>query len=79
MNCLTFQPIPGGPFTGKVRQHDRAGIFDAKNPANPFKDWYFVYIPTAPEDIHWGASDVDYVDFLDLLPTDSRTIRHRGS
>ena len=54
------------------------GIFDAKNPDNPFKDWYFVYIPYCTGDIHWGASDVDYVDFLDFLPTDSWTIRHRG-
>ncbi len=79
MNCLyvpTYsQEVPS------LAQFDNTtgkGIFDAKNPANPFKDWYFVYIPYCTGDIHWGASDIDYVDFLDMLPTDSWTIRHRG-
>jgi hypothetical protein len=55
------------------------GIFDTANPKNPFKKWYFVYIPYCTGDIHWGASDTEYPDTLDQIPAqDSWTIQHRG-
>lgn len=55
------------------------GIFDTENPKNPFKNWYFVYIPYCTGDVHWGAADHDYPDCLDAIPgVDSWTIRHRG-
>ena len=55
------------------------GIFDTIHPANPFKDWYFVYIPYCTGDIHWGASDTVYLDVWDQIPDlDSWTIKHRG-
>jgi len=55
------------------------GIFDTANPANPFKDWYFVYIPYCTGDIHWGASDTEYPDVWDQIPSvDAWTIKHRG-
>jgi len=55
------------------------GIFDTANPTNPFKKWYFVYIPYCTGDIHWGASDTEYPDTMDLIPgLDSLTIQHRG-
>ena len=55
------------------------GIFDTENPDNPFKDWYFVYIPYCTGDIHWGANDFAYPDYLDQIPgVDTWTIRHRG-
>lgn len=55
------------------------GIFDTANPANPFKNWYFVYIPYCTGDIHWGASDTVYPDVGDQIPyLDSWTIQHRG-
>jgi hypothetical protein len=55
------------------------GIFDTENKDNPFKDWYFVYIPYCTGDIHWGANDFAYPDYLNQIPgVDSWTIRHRG-
>ena len=30
------------------------GIFDTELFLNPFKDWYFVYIPYCTGDVHWG-------------------------
>lgn len=54
------------------------GIFDTANPKNPFKKWYFVYIPYCTGDVHWGASDTVYLDYLNQLLVDSWTIQHRG-
>jgi hypothetical protein len=56
-----------------------AGILDTANEDNPFKNWYFVYIPYCTGDVHWGAQDQVYLDYLDWIPgIDSWTIRHRG-
>jgi hypothetical protein len=80
MNCLYYhtynEEVP--PIEAFSDTEDR-GIFDTENPANPFKDWYFVFIPYCTGDIHWGAQDVDYPDYLDYIPGfDSWTIQHRG-
>jgi hypothetical protein len=56
------------------------GIFDTDNPDNPFKGWSFVFIPYCTGDIHWGAVDTEYVDYLGIYgpQNDSLTIKHRG-
>ncbi len=56
------------------------GIFDTDNPDNPFKDWYFVYIPYCTGDVHWGANDYGYPDNLAIYGPQFApvTIRHRG-
>ncbi len=55
------------------------GIFDTQNPANPFKNWSFVFIPYCTGDIHWGSNDYDYPDYLDMYPgMDFITLHHRG-
>jgi hypothetical protein len=36
------------------------GILDLENPDNPFKDWFFVFIPYCTADIHWGNSTHTY-------------------
>jgi len=36
------------------------GIFDLDNPDNPFKDWFFVFIPYCTADIHWGNNTHTY-------------------
>lgn len=51
------------------------GIFDLKNPANPFKDWNFVFIPYCTGDIHWGSTDKIYTGYHGDGPY---TIHHRG-
>jgi len=57
-----------------------SGIFDLANPANPVKDWSFVYIPYCTGDVHLGSATRDYANaghpVLPLPPT--FTIRHRG-
>jgi hypothetical protein len=55
------------------------GIFDTDNPLNPFKDWSFVYIPYCTGDIHWGANDKTYADYLGWYgAVGTVTIHHRG-
>ncbi len=74
MNCLYFPTYSREvPSLAKFDNTTGMGIFDAKNPDNPFKDWYFVYIPYCTGDIHWGANDFTYP-----YGTGSWTIRHRG-
>jgi hypothetical protein len=58
-----------------------AGIFDTTSPLsskNPFKDWYFVFIPYCTGDIHWGANDYQYPDIYGAYGGRPQTIRHRG-
>ena len=54
------------------------GIFDTELFLNPFKDWYFVYIPYCTGDVHWGAKDTVYPDTLGLYGGVGQEIRHRG-
>lgn len=51
-----------------------SGIFDFSNQANPFKDWYFLYVPYCTADLHWGSGDWDY----QFMPGQAVTIYHRG-
>lgn len=50
------------------------GIFDARNPDNPFANYTKVFVPYCSGDIHWGSKDKLYN--LGGLPW---LIRHRGS
>ena len=56
------------------------GIFDTDNPQNPFKNWFFVYLPYCTGDVHWGANDQPYIDYLGIFDDQFGTIdiRHRG-
>src|SRR5688572_22517499 len=36
------------------------GIYDRKNPENPFRDWTHVYVPYCTGDLHWGHNDQTY-------------------
>lgn len=78
-NCL-YAPTYSQEATSITRFADTSdrGIFDTADPHNPFKNWYFVYIPYCTGDVHWGANDQEYEDCLGLLPVDTWTIRHRG-
>jgi hypothetical protein len=80
MNCLYahtyYEEVPPIEMFANTKG---MGIFDTDNPRNPFKEWSFVYIPYCTGDIHWGANDQTYEDYLDLIPgVDSWTIQHRG-
>ncbi|MFZ5440183.1 MAG: pectin acetylesterase-family hydrolase [Myxococcota bacterium] len=55
------------------------GLFNLSNPANPVKDWTFVYIPYCTGDVHLGSKDVTYQNVIGnpFVPA-SYTIHHRG-
>ena len=36
------------------------GIYDHTDAANPFKDWYHVFVPYCTADIHWGDNVATY-------------------
>ena len=75
----TYNPQQQETLQGYFNDPDTMkGIFDTTNPRNPFKDWYFVYLPYCTGDLFWGASDhvYDYPDNSGFPP--SWTIQHRG-
>jgi hypothetical protein len=79
MNCLYahtyYEEVP--PI-GAFANTEGMGIFDTDNRANPFKNWYMVYIPYCTGDIHWGANDNEYPDYMGGYDGVPQTIRHRG-
>lgn len=81
VNCL-YYPTYTQEQSETIEMFDYTagmGIFDTANSANPFKNWYFVYIPYCTGDLHWGASDTEYLDVWDQIPVlDSWAIKHRG-
>jgi hypothetical protein len=55
----------GSPwFDDRVGSEDeparQAGMLALDDPANPFRDWSFVYIPSCTGDVHTGDARVDY-------------------
>jgi hypothetical protein len=52
---------------------DMHGIFDLDNPDNPFKDWFFVFIPYCTADIHWGDATHTYT-----IGGEETTVHHKG-
>ncbi len=50
------------------------GIYDRKNPENPFRDWTHVYVPYCTGDLHWGSNDKTYSS-----PIGPFVVHHRGA
>ena len=51
------------------------GIYDHTNAANPFEDWYHVFIPYCTADIHWGDNVATY-----MSPQGTAfTVNHKGA
>jgi len=50
------------------------GIYDRKNPENPFREWTHVYVPYCTGDLHWGNNDKTYAG-----PGGPFTVHHRGA
>ena len=79
MNCLYFHTYyEEVPPVELFADTEGAGIFDTDKDANPFKDWYMVYIPYCTGDIHWGANDMEYPDSLGAYGGEPQIIKHRG-
>ena len=49
------------------------GIFELDNPDNPFKDWFFVFIPYCTADVHWGDNTQTYT-----IGGEETTVYHKG-
>lgn len=55
------------------------GIFNTRHPANPVKDWSFVYIPYCSGDVHSGAADRSYYNVgHPVIPLPSSFPIHHG-
>lgn len=55
------------------------GIFNARHPANPVRDWSFVYIPYCTGDVHNGSADRSYYNAgHPVLPLPSSFPIHHG-
>ena len=57
--------VEGSPwFDDRVGAEDepagQTGMLALDDPANPFRDWSFVYIPSCTGDVHTGDARVDY-------------------
>jgi len=70
--------VPAIPPTANPAAY--SGIFDQANPANPVKDWSFVYIPYCTGDIHVGSSTQTYFNVGNPVFPLPQTfdIQHRG-
>uniref|UniRef100_A0A7J2THB0 VtpJ-therm n=1 Tax=Archaeoglobus fulgidus TaxID=2234 RepID=A0A7J2THB0_ARCFL len=51
----------------------RGGIFDVKNPKNPFRNWTIIFVPYNTGDLHMGNRVVKYLE-----NGDSKVIYHVG-
>ena len=50
------------------------GIFDRKNKANPFRDWYHVYVSYCTADLHLGNNLATYTG-----PDSELSVNHKGA
>ena len=63
------QVASGLEVTG-TDSRDPSGIFDLNDPANPFRDWSFVYVPYCTGDLHLGDNVNEYSPEV--------TVSHKG-
>jgi hypothetical protein len=80
-SATTTTPCRAGDFSQDVsglRQIVDAGyqlgIYDRDNPANPFRDDWYVLVPYCTGDIHWGDATVSYGKGEDAFE-----IHHKGA
>ncbi len=48
------------------------GFADFDNPANPFRDWHYVFVSYCTCDVHFGDATQEYIGFEDI------TVEHKG-
>jgi hypothetical protein len=61
--------------TWVIKLYYKGGIFDVKNPKNPFRNWTMIFIPYNTGDIHMGNRVVKY---FDESSSNTKTIYHVG-
>jgi len=71
VSCRLRQSTYASRASGYQVTGERSGIFDLTNPANPFRDWSFVYAPYCTGDLHLGDAVQD--------DGGGQVIHHRGA
>lgn len=56
----SYTQVASGLEVTGTDTRDPSGIFDLNDPANPFRDWSFVYVPYCTGDLHLGDSVHEY-------------------
>lgn len=75
-NYLTCSVPTADPTvqTSDLTNHVHSGLGDLRNPANPFRDWSWVFVPYCSGDVHFGDAQAVYTQpGREPLP-----IEHRG-
>lgn len=77
-------PGQGSTYTQELSETTESmaqsgGLFDARNPDNPFGEYTKIYIPYCSGDIHWGSKDTTYFFPGPTGALIEWEIRHRGS
>lgn len=79
LTCIEFETASNGPF-GEPEFRDRVlpllpgSPMDRDDPANPFREWTFVFVPYCTGDVHIGDFVASYRDF----ELDEHPYRHVG-
>lgn len=65
--CFVLRTAALGPYGATQFNQQTAGlpagtIFDRGDPANPFKDWSFVFVPYCTGDLHGGDNVASYMN-----------------
>lgn len=55
-----------------------AGLLDAEDPENPYKNWTMVFVSYCTGDVFLGSKDTVYQNPFNPDPTDTVAIKHRG-
>ncbi|WP_186289626.1 pectin acetylesterase-family hydrolase [Methylomonas koyamae] len=55
-----------------------AGLLDAEDPENPYKNWTMVFVSYCTGDVFLGSKDTVYQNPFNPDPTDAVAIKHRG-
>ena len=80
--CVTGQQTRLSAYVPEIpATQSTEGLFDLKNPQNPYRNWNIALIPYCTGDIHWGSKAQDYTDFTGAVtgtPGGTVTLQHRG-
>ena len=80
--CVTGQQTPLSTYAAEIRNGvSTEGLFDQRNPKNPYRDWNIAVLPYCTGDIHWGSNDQQYTDFTGAVTGirgGSVILHHRG-
>ncbi|WFP49323.1 pectin acetylesterase-family hydrolase [Methylomonas sp. EFPC3] len=68
--------VPSADVANDPKQ--MAGLLDAEDPENPYKNWTMVFVSYCTGDVFLGSKDTVYQNPFNPDPTDALAIKHRG-